>query len=178
LLPSIRDFKEAFSSLPDPVVTALVNNAGIQHIGETAYTPDGFEITFGANHLGPFYLTLLLLPFMKQSGSITFTASGTHDPTLQTGIAPPVYTTGQELAFPKETAEKASMVGQRRYSTSKLANILTTYTLSEKLKGQNIRVNAYDPGLVPGTGSAGSYPAHLQFLWKYVLPDSNTWYEM
>ena len=79
-LQSIRDFKTAFLKLPSPTLAALVNNAGLQNIGKTAYTNDGFEITFGTNHLGGFYLTLLLLPYIEKNGSITFTASDTRDP--------------------------------------------------------------------------------------------------
>lgn len=169
-LQSIRDFKTAFLQLPGQTITALVNNAGLQNVGKTAYTKDGFEITFGTNHLGGFYLTLLLLPFIEKNGSIIFTASDTHDPTTKTGVEPPVFTTGKELAFPKETAEKESIVGQRRYSTSKLCNVLTAYLLHEKLAGNKIRVNAFDPGLTPGTGLAKSHPAALRFAWKNIMP--------
>jgi NAD(P)-dependent dehydrogenase (short-subunit alcohol dehydrogenase family) len=169
-LQSVRDFKTDFLKLPSPAIAALVNNAGLQNIGKTAYTKDGFEITFGTNHLGGFYLTLLLLPYIEKNGSITFTASDTHDPATKTAIEPPVFTTGKELAFPKETSEKEKILGQRRYSTSKLCNVLTTYVLHEKLAHKNIRVNAFDPGLTPGTGLAKSYPAPLQFLWNNVMP--------
>ena len=169
-LQSVRDFKAAFLILPVPTITALVNNAGLQNIGKTAYTKDGFEVTFGTNHLGGFYLTLLLLPYMEENGSITFTASDTHDPSTKTGIAAPVFTTGKELAFPEETLEKENIVGQRRYSTSKLCNVMTTYLLHERLADKNIRVNAFDPGLTPGTGLAKSYPALLRFMWKNIMP--------
>jgi NAD(P)-dependent dehydrogenase (short-subunit alcohol dehydrogenase family) len=142
----------------------------LQNIGRTAYTKDGFEITFGTNHLGGFYLTLLLLPFIEKKASITFTASDTHDPATKTGIEPPAFTTGRELAFVKETSGKEKVVGQRRYSTSKLCNVLTTYLLYERLAGKNIRVNAFDPGLTPGTGLAKSYPAPLRFAWNNIMP--------
>jgi NAD(P)-dependent dehydrogenase (short-subunit alcohol dehydrogenase family) len=169
-LQSVRDFKSAFLKLPSPVITAVVNNAGLQNIGKNAYTIDGFEITFGTNHLGGFYLTLLLLPYIEKNGSITFTASDTHDPAAKTAIEPPLFTTGKEMAFTKETSEKEKIVGQRRYSTSKLCNVLTTYILHEKLADKNIRVNAFDPGLTPGTGLAKSYPTILRFLWNNVMP--------
>ena len=169
-LQSIRDFKTTFSTLPDPTIAALLNNAGVQNIGKTAYTKDGFEITFGTNHLGGFYLTLLLLPYIEQSGSITFTASDTHDPMTKTTIEPPIFTTGKELAFPNETSEKENIVGQRRYSTSKLCNVMTAYILHEKLADKDIRVNAFDPGLTPGTGLAKSYPAPLRFVWNNIMP--------
>ena len=169
-LQSVRDFKTVFLKLSSPAITALVNNAGLQNISKTAYTKEGFEITFGTNHLGGFYLTLLLLPYIEKNGSITFTASDTHDPATKTSIEPPVFTTGNELAFTKETSEKENIVGQRRYSTSKLCNVLTAYVLHERLADKNIRVNAFDPGLTPGTGLAKSYPALLRFAWKNIMP--------
>jgi NAD(P)-dependent dehydrogenase (short-subunit alcohol dehydrogenase family) len=169
-LQSVRDFRTDFSKLPETVITALVNNAGLQNIGKTAYTKDGFEITFGTNHLGGFYLTLLLLNYIEKNGSITFVASDTHDPASKTAIEPPVFTTGKKLAFPDEILEKEKIVGQRQYSTSKLCNVLTTYILYQKLMDKNIRVNAFDPGLTPGTGLAKSYPSFLRFAWKNIMP--------
>jgi len=169
-LQSVRDFKTAFLKLASPAISALINNAGIQNISKTAYTKDGFEITFGTNHLGGFYLTLILLANIEKNGSITFTSSDTHDPLAKTAIEPPSFTTGNELAFPKEVFEKEKTVGQRRYSTSKLCNVLTAYILHEKLLKKGIRVNAFDPGLTPGTGLAKSYPAPLRFAWKNIMP--------
>lgn len=167
---SIKNFKSRL--LPNSVITALINNAGIApNIKDTAYTKDGFEITFGTNHLGGFYLTLLLLPFIEKSGSITFTASDTHDPTKKTGVQPPNYTSARELAFPIVKNEKAGMkLGQRRYSTSKLCNVMTAYILHDKLIDGNIRVNAFDPGLTPGTGFTKNFPVPLHFVVSRIMP--------
>jgi NAD(P)-dependent dehydrogenase (short-subunit alcohol dehydrogenase family) len=168
-LQSIRDFKTAFLKLPNPQISALVNNAGIQVVGETKYTKDGFESTFGTNHLGNFYLALLLLPFVDKNGSITFTASGTHDPKQKTGMPAPEFTTPELLAYPKDKDDKPIAIGQKRYTTSKLCNILTVYELQRRLANTNIRVNAFDPGLVPGTGLAKNYPPFLKFVSDYVF---------
>lgn len=169
-LQSIRNFEAAFSKSGHKEIAALINNAGLQNIGETAYTKEGFEITFGTNHLGGFYLTQLLSPYMNSGASVTFTASDTHDPLTKTGIEPPVYTSGRELAFPKKTTEKPQTVGQKRYSTSKLCNVMTAYLFYEKLNPLGIRVNAFDPGMVPGTGLAKNYPAALRFIWNNIMP--------
>jgi len=167
---SIKEFKDIISGDKYNKIDALFNNAGMQNVNKTQYTKDGIELTFGVNHLGPFYLTLLLLPFFSENSGITFTASGTHDPHQKTGIAPPVYINAHLLAHPKEENEKLSIIGQRRYSTSKLCNILTTYELFKRLRDSTVRVNAFDPGMVPGTGLARTYPPVLRFLWKYLLP--------
>jgi len=169
-LQSIREFETAFSKTNHKEISALINNAGLQNIGETAYTKDGFELTFGTNHLGGFYLTKLLTPYMASGASVTFTASDTHDPLTKTGIEPPVYTSGRELTFPEKTTEKATTVGQRRYSTSKLCNVMTAYLYHEQLASRGIRVNAFDPGMVPGTGLAKNYPAILRFVWNNIMP--------
>lgn len=36
--------------------------------------------------------------------------------------------------------------------------------------GQSIRVNALDPGMMPGTGLARTNSAPLRFVWNYILP--------
>ncbi len=169
-LQSVRDFKTTFSLLPNPIISALVNNAGGLFVGKTTTTKDGFETTFGTNHLGGFYLTLLLIPYIAENGSITFTASGVHDPAEKTGIEVPVYTSGKELAYPKEIKESKIKTAQRRYSTSKLCNVLTAYFLNEKLANKKIRVNAFDPGQVLGTGFLRTLPAPIRFITKYIMP--------
>lgn len=168
-LQSIKDFKTTFSKLPNASITALVNNAGLQNVGETKYTKDGFEETFGVNHLGTLYLTLLLLPFVKEDGRIIFTASGTHDPKQKTGMPAPEFNNASILAYPQKSNEKLLAAGQKRYTTTKLCNILTVYELQNRLGNTDIHVNAFDPGLVPGTGLAKSYPPFLKFISDYVF---------
>lgn len=169
-LQSVREFTEQFLQQPHNKIIALINNAGIQNVSEIKLTKDGFESTFGTNHVAPFYLTLLLLPLMDNNASITFTASGTHDPLQKTGMPHPIFKNAQEMAYPTPTVEKLLIAGQRRYTTSKLDNILTVYQLQKKLSKTNIRVNAFDPGLVPGTGLARTYSPFLRFISNNIFP--------
>jgi len=167
-LESIREFKKQVEKTGTTIST-LINNAGLQNVDKTKYTKDGFEQTFGVNHLAPFYLTLLLIPYLAEDASITFTASGTHDPDQKSGMPAPEFKEAKLLAYPVETDETKIKVGQRRYATSKLCNILTTYELQRRLANTKIRVNAFDPGLVPGTGLARNYPPVLKFISDYVF---------
>lgn len=168
-LASIRQFRDNFAGGKYGNISALINNAGVQNVGETTYTQDGFEETFGVNHLASFYLTLLLLPYLSDDARITFTASGTHDPAQKTGMPAPEFKAPQSLAYPEADDDKSLAVGQRRYTTSKLCNILTVYELQRRLANTNIRVNAFDPGLVPGTGLARNYPPVLKFISDYIF---------
>ncbi|MFX3635044.1 MAG: SDR family NAD(P)-dependent oxidoreductase [Candidatus Pristimantibacillus sp.] len=174
-LESIRGFVSEFSQKDYPPLYALVCNAGVQFIDNTHFTKDGFEATFGVNHLGHFLLANMLLEQITHSGRIVFVSSGTHDPLKKTGMPAPVFVDPKRLAYPDQTSanEAISLIGRRRYTTSKLCNLYFTYELASRIQQQtetNITVNAFDPGMMPGTGLAQSYTPFMKFLWKYVLP--------
>lgn len=172
---SIKQFVQDYKALSLPPLRALINNAGIQYVSPTRYTKQGYEMTFGVNHLGHFLLTHLLLPSMPDQSRIINVASGVHKPELKTGVPVPHYTTAYDLAFPQDEPHlNWRHLGQVRYSTSKLCNVLFTYQLSEKLQkqGKNVQVNAFDPGMMPGTGLADDYPWYLQWVWKNIMPVS------
>ncbi len=170
-LVSIRNFTDNFLKQELPPLKALVCNAGVQVISGINYTKDGFESTFGVNHLGHFLLTNLLLKSLKSPARIVFVSSGTHYAEKKTGMPPPNYTNAEKLAYPENTeSNKSSFMGRQRYSTSKLCNIFCTYELAKKLEGKEIMVNAFDPGLMPGTGLARDYGIIQKFAWNYILP--------
>ncbi|WP_186431446.1 SDR family NAD(P)-dependent oxidoreductase [Clostridium sp. BSD9I1] len=174
-LESIRNFANKFSNSDYPPLYAIVCNAGLVMIDKTHYTKDGFEFTFGVNHLGHFLLSNLLLEKIIDSGRIVFVSSGTHDPLQKTPAPEPIYENGKLLAYPKEIGQKEKMftVGTRRYSTSKLCNIYCTYELAERIREQtnkNITVNAFDPGEMPATNFVTGAPPVLKFFKTYILP--------
>jgi NAD(P)-dependent dehydrogenase (short-subunit alcohol dehydrogenase family) len=132
-------------------------------------------MTFGVNHLGHFLLVNLLLNRLSEPGRIVFVSSGTHDPEQVTGMPAPVYESARRLAFPDESSsgESDAHIGRRRYSTSKLCNIYCAHELAERIHretGRQITVNAFDPGLMPGTGLARQFGPAARFMWKYILP--------
>jgi len=170
---SIHAFVEAYRKSGFPPLAGLVCNAGGQNPGVPTRTSDGFETTFATNHLGHYLLSRLMLPDLAEGALITFTSSGTHDPTQKTGMPPPRFTTAEAVAHDFEPGMKA---GQRRYTTSKLCNIYNTYELARRFAASSdprlrlLRVNALDPGLMPSTGLARSYPAPLRFVSRFVMP--------
>lgn len=67
------------------------------------------------------------------------------------------------------THDSPGKTNRRRYTTSKLANVLFSYELARRLP-PGVTVNAFDPGLMFGTGLSREYPAPLRWLSNHVLP--------
>ena len=158
---SIRTFAASWSShTPSyPPIRSLLLNAALQFPTGLHTTPAGIESTFAITHLGHALLFYLLLPHFASTARVVITSSGTHDPAQKTGVPDAVFTTAEELARP--TAATQGNAGRQRYSSAKLANVLWTYALNRRLEdlaarsgGKHITINAFDPGLMPGTGLA------------------------
>jgi NAD(P)-dependent dehydrogenase (short-subunit alcohol dehydrogenase family) len=156
-----------------PRLHALVCNAGVQMGTRLTLTADGFESAFGVNHLGHFVLVNQLLPVLHAPARVVVVSSGTHDPAaLKLGPAP-AWSNAEALArgtlAPSAAGDNTFIAGQRRYSTSKLANIYFTYALARRLP-DGVTANAFDPGMVMGTSLGRSLPTPLRFVSRHVLP--------
>ncbi len=170
-LASVRALVERWNEPLD----ALVLNAGVQLAGPVERTAEGFERTFATNHLGHLALARLLLPRMTAGAHVVFVASDTHDPGQPTGMPAPrlddVVAFARGEAFADECEGRA---GRRRYTTSKLCNVLCAYAFDRCLADASLteraRVNAFDPGLMPGTELARSYGAAARFAWQRLAP--------
>lgn len=171
---SIHTFVESFRAAGLAPLAAIICNAGMQNVGTPQTTIEGYETTFAVNHLGHYLLVRLLLYDLKRGGRIVFVSSGTHDPKEKTGMPAPVYKDAFTVAHDLEDANRPA--GLRRYTTSKLCNVLCTYELSRRLKAsddlrlRSIEVNAIDPGLMPATGLARSWPKPLRWVSRNILP--------
>jgi NAD(P)-dependent dehydrogenase (short-subunit alcohol dehydrogenase family) len=154
-LRSVRDFVDAVLGLP--AIHAVVCNAAVQVVFCAPSTADGYEMTFGVNHLGHFALICGLLDTVMEPPRIVVVSSGTHDPARFTGMPHPHYTSAYDLADPP--GELTAEEGRRRYTTSKLCNLLFTYELDRRLEhgAQGVTVNAFDPGMMPGSGLGRDY---------------------
>jgi len=161
-----------------PPLHALVNNAGLQTHGPVRRSADGFELTFAVNHLATFLFTLLLLPHLRPPGVVAIVSSGTHDPRDDGRIAPPLPMDARRLA---DAEAKPPTSGMRRYTTSKLANMMFALELARRLdrskddRHAGLAVRAFDPGPVPTTGLIRQAPAWLRSivasrLGRAILP--------
>jgi retinol dehydrogenase 14 len=129
----VRRLAEGFLERYDRL-DMLVNNAGLVQSKRTE-TPDGIETTLAINHLAPFLLTNLLLGCLEQS-------------------APSRVITVSSEAQRWGTMDFEDMQSRRKYrgfpvyGMTKLANIMFTYELAERLDGTDVSANCLHPGSV------------------------------
>jgi len=107
----------------EPKIDVLINNAGVMMCPHWK-TVDGFDMQWQTNHLGHFLLTNLLLPNIKKAA-----------PSRIVNVSSLAHTFSKGIDFDDINFEKSSYSSARAYSNSKLANILFTKELAERLKG-------------------------------------------
>lgn len=169
-LDSVRHFVSEVAALTGGApLHALICNAGIQAL-QRSKTAEGFETTFGVNHIGTVALIEEVLRITGAPSRLVLVASGVHDPDQRTGMPAPLERASvRELAYPApSTDESAARDGRRRYATSKLGNVRTAIELSRRLAGTTV-VSAFDPGLMPGTGLARDAGPLQRALWASVF---------
>jgi NAD(P)-dependent dehydrogenase (short-subunit alcohol dehydrogenase family) len=131
-LASVRRAARTLLDSGEPL-DVLVNNAGMA--GKRGATKDGFETTFGVNHLGHFLLTSLLLARLRQRPDarvVNVSSKAHHDAkAIDFGA----------LRRPTETT-----TGLREYAVSKLCNVLFTRELARR--EQAVRAYSLHPGVV------------------------------
>jgi retinol dehydrogenase-13 len=133
-LESVRSFVREFKQRENKL-DILINNAGIAYV-PYGRTVDGFETTFGVNHLGPFLLTHLLMDLLTagNSGSrIVNVASHAHKRCF--------------MDINKLMPSKPDYSHFAAYCNSKLANVLFSRELARRL-GSAASVYTLHPGVV------------------------------
>jgi retinol dehydrogenase 14 len=134
-----EEFKRRYDRLD-----VLVNNAGLVQSTRTE-TADGLETTFATNHLAPFLLTNLLLDLLKKSA-----------PSRVVTVSSEAERWGN-IDF-DDLQSKKKYRGFPVYGMTKLANIMFTYELAERLEGTGVTATCMHPGAVNtrfGTNNSG-----------------------
>lgn len=132
-----------------PRIDVLANNAG-GLLGPRRVTEDGFEATFGVNHLAPFLLTNLLMPTLLASRATVVTTSSAA---ARFG--------GLDLA---DLNHERSYGANGAYADAKLANVVFTRGLHLRHGHEGLSAAAFHPGLVATNfATANRGPAWLAY---------------
>jgi len=144
-----------------PKIDVLVNNAGLITNNTRATTEDGFEMTFGVNHLAPFLLTQLLLDkiLVSERGNIINVSSEAH----------------RFASFDLNDLQYQDRKynGLKAYSSSKLCNILFTRELSQRLPAHVVS-NSLHPGAVAsnfGGGVSSFFGVVMQLARPFMISE-------
>jgi NAD(P)-dependent dehydrogenase (short-subunit alcohol dehydrogenase family) len=115
-LASVQEFSDGLLADGTPV-DLLVNNAGVMAPPARMTTADGFELQFGSNFLGPFALTLRLLP-------LVLAAPAPRVVTMSSGVANFGRIRFDDLEWERRYSANSA------YSQSKLADLMMTLHLA------------------------------------------------
>ena len=129
----VRRLAEEFQERHDRL-DVLANNAGLVQ-SKRSETPDGIETTLAINHLAPFLLTNLLLGRLEQSA-----------PSRVITVSSEAQRWGK-MDF-EDLQSRRKYRGFPVYGLTKLANIMFTYELAERLNGTGVTANCLHPGSV------------------------------
>lgn len=153
-LASVRGAAGAILASAKPL-DVLLNNAGLINT-ERRESLDGYEETLAVNHFAPFLLTGLLLPALQRSRAarIVNVASDAHQ-----------FVRGMRFEDMQALENYRTF---REYGRSKLANMLFTLSLAQRLEGQGITVNCLHPGAV-STSLGGQNRGVLSRLLPLLL---------
>jgi NAD(P)-dependent dehydrogenase (short-subunit alcohol dehydrogenase family) len=133
-LASIRDFADRLAAAGTPV-DLLINNAGVMTPPTRMTTADGFELQFGSNFLGPFALTMRLLPLVLAAGAPRVV-------TMSSGMANMGRIHFDDLQWERRYRSAGA------YAQSKLADFLMARQLAAvaEQRGWHLISNAAHPG--------------------------------
>ena len=154
----VRNLAEEFRRRYDRL-DVLVNNAGLVQ-SERTETPDGIETQLAVNHLAPFLLTNLLLDLLKKSAPsriITVSSDGHRWGKMDLDD---LQSKRRYRAFPV-------------YGMTKLANIMFTHELAERLEGTGVTANTLHPGGV-NTNFGNNNSGIMAVLFRAFKPFMRT----
>ena len=153
-LASVRRCAEELLARNIPI-HGLINNAGLA--GTRGTTKDGFELTFGTNHLGHYLLTRLLLDRLKESG-----------PARIVNVASASHYQARGIDWKAVREKTRTRTGLKEYSVSKLSNVLFTKELARRLEGTGVTTYAVHPGVV-ATDVWRRVPSPVRWVMKHFM---------
>jgi len=133
-LAAVRKLAEEIVSEHDRL-DVLVNNAGVV-AEQREETEDGLELTFAVNYLAHFLLSNLLLPLLRCSA-----------PARVVNVA----SAGQSRVDFRDVMLERDYDAIRAYTQSKLAQVMFTLDLAERLQSTGVTVNALHPATLMDT---------------------------
>jgi len=143
LIADTRALADAYRARHDQL-HVLLNNAGAIFT-DRAETAEGIERTIALNHMAYFELSTQLLDVMRASA-----------PARIVNVASQLHESGK-MAF-DDLGLKGNYAPLRSYSQSKLANVMFSIDLAQRVQADGITVNALHPGVVAsrfGKGNPG-----------------------
>ena len=145
---------------PGQSLDLLINNAGVMALPTREVTGDGFERQFATNYLGPFALTGLLLPSIRQkAGSRVVTVSSSAS-------------NQGRIEFDNLQSERVYKPMFQAYAQSKLADLIFAQELQRRLKaaGSPILSTVAHPGYAVTNLQADHVPLGLKILITIMKP--------
>lgn len=136
-------------------IDRIINNAGYSP-DVIAFTKEGYEKSFVANHLGHFALTVNLLDLVEASGEGRIIS-----------VSSTAHALGKVSRFLVKNDKNLSAF--KAYGDGKLANILFTKGLAKRLTGKPILAFSLHPGLV-GTNFGGNFTGFSSILMNLAKP--------
>lgn len=133
-LGSVCACAEAVLARSEPL-HVLINNAGLA--GQKRLTKQGFEQTFGVNHLGHFLLTQLLLPRLLQQP---------HSRVVN--VSSKAHYNARGIDFSELREPGKGFGALHAYAVSKLANVLHAKELGRRYGARGLHAYALHPGVV------------------------------
>jgi len=151
-------------------ITGLLNNAGISPM-KPSKSPQGWDLTFATNYLGPFAFTESLIPHLPDGANVVSIASAVEDPERKPvkviGMKGGRYISAEASARGEWKPGGTTIPGADAYATSKLCVLAASFANSREFP--KLHFNAVEPGITPGTGLGGDANVILRFVFGRVL---------
>jgi len=165
-------------------IDVLVNNAGVMAFADEA-TADGLDVQMQTNHTSHFLLTKLCMPLLEKAAELRGEARVVNHSSALRAMTEKGWDNHLKKAHLGKNGGNLGGNGQgickgpdfQRYQQTKLANVVFTYALADRLaaKGSRIKATVAHPGVAPTSlhvnsmaGGNATPPVPFWFLRFFV----------